>query len=127
MLGIEKKIYGGGIKHIIPVNLSEHQVLNKYIILLRKLECYTNSNNKFLKLYYMLRLRRLQIRTGILIPPNTCGEGLSLSHLGSIVINERARIGNNCRIHIDTVVGAISDGAPSIGNNVYYRTWSKDF
>lgn len=127
VLAIENKIYGGGIKYLIPVCFSEHQILMKYFVVLRKLEYYTNSGNRLMKSCYTLLLRRLQIKTGIMIPPNTCGEGLSIGHLGSIIINERAKIGNNCRIHAGALIGANAGGVPQIGNNVYIGPGAKIF
>lgn len=41
-------------------------------------------------------------------------------HLGSILINESVRVGNDCSIHINCaiVAGGRSDECPLIGNNV---------
>ena len=57
-----------------------------------------------------------------MILKNTCGPGLSLPHRGTIVINGAAKIGANCRIHVDVNIGTakgFNDRAPIIGNNVY--------
>ncbi len=61
---------------------------------------------------------------------NTCGKGLFLAHLGTIVISNYASIGENCRILVDVNIGADArDGkaAPHIGNNVYIGPGAKIF
>ena len=59
------------------------------------------------------------MHTGISIPPGTCDRGLSVAHTGSIVVNDRARIGAFCRIHSGTNIGVQADGVPQIGSRVY--------
>lgn len=71
------------------------------------------------RFYVRFRLNRLSVRTGITIPPNTFGPGLSIAHYGSIVVNTRAHIGTLCRIHSATNIGTANDGVPQIGNRVY--------
>lgn len=60
-------------------------------------------------------------KTGITIPRNVCGIGLTLYHYGSIVLNQSVRIGDNCCIMNNVNIGANqgSPKAPQIGNNVY--------
>lgn len=68
------------------------------------------------------RLDRLGRTLGFTIPVNVFGPGLSIAHRGTIVVNEHARIGANCRIHVCVNIGAsISDGraAPRIGDHCY--------
>ena len=92
---------------------------------LRKLEYYGNCRKDFLgRLYYNLlkiKHRKLALRLGFSIPENVFGPGLSIAHYGTIVVNSKARVGKNCRIHVCTNIGA-SGGtfdAPVIGDNVY--------
>jgi len=66
-----------------------------------------------------VRLARLAVHTGISIPPGTCGRGLSVAHCGSIVVNDRARIGTFCRIHSGTNIGVHDGGVPRLGDRVY--------
>lgn len=66
-----------------------------------------------------VRLSRLSAYYGISIPPGVFGRGLSVAHLGSIVINDRAKIGRNCRIHSGSNVGETRGIAPTIGDHVY--------
>ena len=92
---------------------------------LRKLEYYKNCKNGLLnKLYYFwikLRYRKISIKLGFSIPENIFGPGLSIAHYGTIVVNSRAKVGKNCRIHVCTNIGASGGSlkAPIIGDNVY--------
>ena len=68
-------------------------------------------------------------KLGFTISENTFGEGLSIAHYGSIVVNPEARIGMNCRIHSGVNIGADARGgsAPQIGNSVYLGPGAKVF
>ena len=65
------------------------------------------------------RFRRISVKLGYSIPFNVFGPGISLPHRGNIIVNSKARIGENCRIHVGVNIGAHHDKAPRIGNNVY--------
>ena len=75
----------------------------------------------FLRIY-KLKYFIYSILCGFSIPINVFGKGLSIAHRGTIVVNGKARIGENCRIHacvnIGTVPG-VNGVAPTIGDNVY--------
>lgn len=65
---------------------------------------------------------------GFTIPINTCGAGLSIAHVGTIVINGKVRIGENCRIHVCVNIGASaqnSHAVPVIGDNCYIGPGAK--
>lgn len=106
----------------------------KFERLLRKTEYYLNCKNCFPWNLYVLYLRvkfhYYSIFLGYTIGLNTFGPGLSIAHIGTIVINPLVRIGDNCRIHtcvnIGTKAGA-SDSVPKIGNNVYIGPGVKIF
>jgi serine O-acetyltransferase len=94
--------------------------------LLRKLEYYKNVKkdgyiNKIIYLYLKLKYRRLSVKLSFTIPENVFGPGLSIVHYGTIVVNTNAKVGANCRIHVDTNIGASggTSKAPQIGDNVY--------
>ncbi len=98
---------------------------------LRKLEYYYNTRNNIFHrfVYYILeyRYKKLSIALGFSIPKNSFGPGLCIPHYGSIVVNSRAKIGMNCKIHSGTNIGA-SGGrpeAPVIGDNVYIGPGAK--
>lgn len=66
-----------------------------------------------------VRLARLSVHTGVSIPPGTFGRGLSVAHVGSIVVNDRVRAGAFCRIHSGTNLGVHAGGVPRLGDRVY--------
>lgn len=92
---------------------------------LRKVEYYTNCKRGLLNRLYLKILnysfRKYSIKLGFSIPPNVFGPGLCILHYGTIVVNSRARIGENCRMEVCVNIGASggSPKAPQIGNNVY--------
>jgi serine O-acetyltransferase len=93
-----------------------------YQRLLRRVEYLDSVPGRFAKVRYLwsrVRLARLAVHTGISIPPGTCDRGLSVAHTGSIVVNDRARIGSFCRIHSGTNIGVHADGVPQLGSRVY--------
>jgi serine O-acetyltransferase len=100
---------------------------------LRKLEYYSNCKKGMIsKLYRVLLIERkfhkLSTKLGFTIPINVFGAGLSISHIGSIIVNEHAKVGVNCRIHPCVVIGSglgFSDKAPSIGDNCYIGLGAK--
>lgn len=79
----------------------------------------------------LFRYRKLCDKYQWTIPINVFGKGLCIVHTGTIVVSEKAQIGENCRIHVCTNIGqAIShgeSGAPVIGNNVYIGPGAKIF
>lgn len=101
--------------------------------LLRKLEYYGNVKRgmvgRLVYLYLKFKYRRLSLKLGFTIPENVFGPGLAIVHYGGIVVNEKARIGSNCRIHPGTSIGASagSTEAPRIGDNVYIAPGAKIF
>ena len=76
----------------------------KYLIVLRKLEYRMNKEHKklsdrILYMYYKLLHHRQSVRWGILIPPNVFGPGLTLFHVGTIIVNDTAKIGSGCHLY----------------------------
>ena len=105
------------VKHFVSPNR-----IVEYLDCLRRLEYHINvSKNLLLIIYYKRKHEKLGMHLGFSIPPNTCGPGLSLPHYGSIIINPKAQIGDNCRIHSCVNIGASGGSkiAPVIGDNVY--------
>jgi serine O-acetyltransferase len=102
-----------------------------YQRLLRKLEYLTNKKRNIFEgiLYRILykRFRVLSLKYSFTIPLNVFGPGLSIAHRGFVVVNPKAIIGSNCRIHPGTVIGEKKGKSPSIGNNVYLGPGSKLF
>lgn len=106
----------------------------KFEILLRKCEYYNNCKkgliNKIILKYLKYKKFKIGVICGFSIPLNVFDKGLSIAHIGPIVINEYARIGKNCRIHVGTNIGTkagVHNQAPTIGDNVYIAPGAKLF
>lgn len=107
----------------------------KFYKSLRKTEYYTNCRHDTLgKLIgKLLRFRhdRLCDQYGWTIPINVFGRGLAIVHVGTIVVSGKAHIGENCRIHACTNIGAATtkegSGAPTLGDSVYIGPGAKLF
>lgn len=100
--------------------VSETAILHRHQLLLRKTEYHTNTGHRARKMWYSFRLVQLQNRYSMHIPVNCCGKGLHIMHLGPILINSNAQLGECCSLHINTaiVAGGISNEAPVLGNRV---------
>ena len=99
--------------------------------LMRKLEYLTNCNkNWVVRTLVAYQYRKQARRLGFSIPINVFGPGLSIAHSGTIVVNEGARVGSNCRLHVCVNIGTEagkSSAAPSIGDNCYIGPGVKMF
>lgn len=71
------------------------------------------------RLVARLQYHGATMKTGISIPPNVCAPGLSIAHIGTIVINSKALIGEFCRINASVNIGESAGHAPAIGDNVF--------
>ncbi len=115
--------------HIISI--WESDVIWKYQRLLRKVEYLHNCKSTGIhKVYYkwtQYRLFRAQLKTGFSIPINVFGPGLSIAHLGPIIINGFAKVGKNCRLHPFTTIGidGKSGKVATVGDNVYLSNGCK--
>ncbi len=102
-----------------------------FIFLLRKCEYYKNVKKGFVNniLYYIIkyRFKKISVALGFSIPENVFGPGLSIPHYGTIIVNSKARVGANCRLHACTNIGESGGiaGAPVIGDNVYIGPGAK--
>jgi len=73
---------------------------------------------------YRLLLRRYSYKYGFQIPAGTSiGKGLYIGHRGTVVVNGRAELGDNCTLtHLVTIGQAnrgMRTGCPKIGNRVW--------
>ncbi len=105
-------------------------IIWKFEILLRKCEYLNNCHsiiNKLLFLFYKVKFHNLSIKLGFSIPLNVFGPGLSISHYGTIIVNSKAKVGKNCRLHAGTMIVATNgiNEAATIGNNVYIGCGAK--
>ena len=89
--------------------------------------CAHGAPGRLLAGLFRLRYHRWCVRMGFHVPLNTFEEGLSIAHYGALVVNSRARVGKNCRIHAMVVIGATNGepASPIIGNNVYIGAGAK--
>ena len=96
----------------------------RYSKVLRKCKWYREHNNKILFLLERVKLRMLSEKLGFQITYSTqIGRGLYLGHMGSIVVNWKAVLGNNVNLAQGVTIGQANggnkDGVPHIGNNVW--------
>ena len=100
----------------------ERYYIRKYLRFLRKEEEYTFTKpQKLLAYWYKARKNRLGSRLGFIISAGCFEEGLQIEHYGSIIVNPKARIGRNCKIHGNCCIGSTGgypDDSPVIGDNV---------
>jgi len=103
--------------------------------LLRKCEYYRNCKShsvlsQLYRHYIAYKRNKLGTKLSFTVPENTCGPGLRLAHKGTVVINDRAKIGADCTIHVCVSI-ATSAGdqgsAPKIGDNCYIGPGAKLF
>lgn len=93
-----------------------------YQRLLRRTEYYGTRRGpvgRFLFILYRVRLARRSTLTGISVPPGVFGRGLSIAHVGSVVVNDGVQAGRYCRIHSATNIGVHQGHAPMLGDFVY--------
>lgn len=80
----------------------------KFERLMRKYEWYQNCKSgilsKIIKEILHFKYKRKSLLYGFSIPINTFGPGLNIIHLGTILINGNAKVGNNCRINAGVVI-----------------------
>lgn len=93
--------------------------------------CHPNLMGGLIRKLLNIRHTRLCNKYGWTIPINVFDSGLTIVHVGTIVVSPLAKIGKNCRIHIDVNIGnAIShgvSGTPVLGNNIYIGPGAKIF
>lgn len=130
-MNIEKKEYIECIRQdekacTVKGELFSYQKLLRKCEYLRK-KC--KKNYLYLIPYFFARKRfiRLSCKYGFSIPYYVFGPGLSIAHMGTIVVSCNAKIGRNCRIHEGVTIGATngSSKAPIIGNNVFIASGAK--
>lgn len=80
-----------------------------------------------LSLIFFFISRFLSRWYGFQVPLKTkIGYGLYIGHFGSVIVNVKSIIGNNCNLSPGVTIGQISEGAkqgcPTIGDNVWIGT-----
>lgn len=97
----------------------------RYTYFLRRASKYKRYS--LLGVYYHLLLNHYSFKYGFQIPAGTkIGPGFYLGHFGTVVINVKVKIGNNCNIGPNVIIGqtnrGIRKGTPQIGNMVWIGT-----
>jgi len=113
----EKKKYTSVTKFWRLMPLSEQDAIWRYQRRLRVTEYHMNTGHKLRYLFSRLRLHKMQFRYGMKIKLNSCGKGLKIMHLGSILTN--GDLGEDCSLHVNTsiVSGGRDTGTPVIGSH----------
>lgn len=92
---------------------------------LRRIESYERlkSNMSFISMIHCNFLRFFHkhnsVQLGFSIPPHVFGPGLSIAHWGTIAVEQKARIGKNCRIHQGVTIGSSKGQVPIIGDDCF--------
>lgn len=93
---------------------------------LRKLELRKNTAKTFIGKAHaaplQLGVRKLGRQLGFSIPANVFDPELSIARVGTIVVNEKCKIGANYRIHVCVNIGGSlskKGAAPRIGDDCY--------
>ena len=104
----------------------------KWIVCYRKMDFFMSASKKTLldrieSIVIKYRFHKLSVLLGYSMPIGKIGPGLSIAHIGTIVINGDTNIGKNCRIHEGVTIGTTngSNAAPQIGDNVFIGTGAK--
>lgn len=126
-LKIEKELYFPEGGYRLPFGFREKDILYGYIFYLRHTEYYHNTGKKIRESVSRFFLQRMEMKYAIHIGVNVCDEGLSIAHVGPIVIHGRSRIGKNLRIHVGVNIGANGGEPPQLGDNVYIGPGAKLF
>lgn len=125
-LEYERSLYDGSFWRAF-LRVREEDILWHLIVLLRYTEYFMNTNKRLRSTLAKILLYRYENRYQIHVPPNTCGKGLSIAHVGLIVINSKASIGENTRVNVGVNIGANHGEAPLLGGGVYIGPGAKVF
>ena len=95
----------------------------KFVYLKRKCE-YWRSKNKLIFIFWRLIYQHYETKYLMDVPAKTIiGKGFKIEHLGGVVINPDAKLGNDVTILNNVLIGMEKrgkrTGSPDIGNKVY--------
>ena len=103
-------------------HLGVYLVSTDYRIVYHYRKCKYLSEKKALKLLYFLErlyYNHICVKYGCDIPSHAnIGGGLRIDHANGILINSKAKIGQNLTIKSGAVIGSNKNGVPSIGDGV---------
>ena len=120
VLKYEKKLYNVSLAGYILsfFGVSEQNIIWRYQKRLRIWEYHYNSKHKLMSAIYHFLTVSLGYRYGFSIGINCIEKGLKIMHIGQIIINSKARIGEDCLINsgVSIVSSRGEDSAPVIGS-----------
>ena len=110
---IQREHWWGGV---FP--LTENDAIFKYQKRLRKTEYYLNTGKKWMYYLSLVKLNRLRFKYGMKVRLNSCGKGLCIVHLGSIITN--GDVGEDARLFVNSAIVSNGGGErePRLGNHV---------
>lgn len=96
---------------------TEQDAIWKYQHRLRVTEYHLNARHRLRYLFSRFLLHQMQFRYGMKIRINSCGKGLKIMHLGSLLTN--GDVGEDCLLHVNVsiVSGGRDTGTPVIGSH----------
>ena len=126
-LKADYEVYGFKHPFLSKFTYGENAALFSLIKTLRMVEFYTNKKqypwDKLIRLYYLLSLRRKNLKFQIYIAPNTVGKGFHLVHCGFRMIPKIKRIGSNCTVLPMVLIGkkdpTVDNSETEIGDYCY--------
>ncbi|MDX1462815.1 MAG: DapH/DapD/GlmU-related protein [Marinirhabdus sp.] len=91
--------------------------LVRFTFLLRFNEYLLNTKKPaFLRFFWLVWFKRLSVKLSFSIPFNVFDAGVAFVHYGQLIINPKAQIGKNCRIHNGVNLGGYSGMANTFKN-----------
>lgn len=111
-------------KHLMGIvfPIGEQDYIWKYQWVLRHAEYYKNTNQKIKYVFFNIWHKKMSVKLGIHIPQNVCECGLKIMHTGPILINGKAKVGENVSLHINTSIVAHGNR----GGTTYWK-WCSDW
>lgn len=108
----------------------QYAFLWRYLLHLRNAEYTHNCHPILWKIRYFYHSWRMRVQArklgNIEIPINTLGYGTNIPHIGKIIINKDAKIGNYCTLYPGVCIGKKGDGkVPVLGDNVFVGLGAK--
>lgn len=112
------------------IGQSDDYLPDRLVKCLRRYEFYKNQKRSIFNaipyMWYLWNFRRLRVKTGIVLFPNTIDEGLNIVHPGFRRITYYTHIGKNCTILPMVLFGKKKPSEDyfdiTIGDNVYIST-----
>ncbi len=91
--------------------------------LLRRAEYWGNVRRdpvgRVMFAWFLMRVKLLSERLGMVVPRNVCGPGLVIAHPHFIGIHVRAKVGARLHVHQGVTIGEAGGRYPVIGDDVF--------